>query len=301
MRVCRPPDFADSRTCAGKGPQSTDAGSTKRQRGHRLADAGFQFAVHTARWGNISKIAVLCIQHRFFVWGDLMVEKWQQRQVSLIGEEKVRLLGDKRVLICGLGGVGGSCCEALCRGGVGTLILIDCDVVDKTNINRQAFATTDTVGKRKVEAAKERLLSINPSAHIILVDIFLDPVNIPVLIAKHAPDYIIDAIDNVTAKVALAKVCAENRIPIISSMGTGNKLNPEMLKISDIKKTSVCPLARVMRRKLREVNINHLTVLWSDEEPASVSVGRVPASISTVPPAAGILIAGRVIRDLINT
>ncbi len=230
-----------------------------------------------------------------------MSKPWQQRQVRLIGEENTNILSEKRIMVCGLGGVGGSCCEALCRAGVGTLILIDNDTVGETNINRQAFATAETVGMKKTEAAEKRLLSINPELECVLSDTFLTPENISDILKKYKPDYIIDAIDNVTAKVSLAENCEKLRIPLLASMGTGNKLNPEMLKITDISKTTTCPLARVMRKKIKDLGIKKYEVLWSDEVPKAPEDGeRTPASVSFVPPAAGIMIAGRVIRNILN-
>lgn len=230
-----------------------------------------------------------------------MSKNWQQRQVRLIGEEQTANLSNKRIMVCGLGGVGGNCCEALCRAGIGTLILVDNDIVNETNINRQLFATVETVGMKKSKAAEIRLLSVNPELKCILKDVFLTPDNIPKIINDITPDYVIDAIDNVTAKTALAVECAKNGIPLIASMGTGNKLNPERLKIGDISQTSVCPLARVMRKKMKDNGIKKYEVLWSDEIPQTPFDGeRVPASISFVPPAAGIMIAGRVVRNILN-
>lgn len=231
-----------------------------------------------------------------------MSKPWQARQVRLIGEDKTNLLLQKRIMVCGLGGVGGNCCEALCRAGVGTLILVDNDEVNETNINRQDFATCETVGMKKTAAAEKRLKSINPETECILLDEFLTPENIPVLLEKYKPDYVVDAIDNVTAKVSLAVECQRLGIPLTASMGTGNKVNPEMLKISDISKTSVCPLARVMRKKMKDLGVKRYEVLWSDELPISPEDGeRTPASISFVPPCAGIMIAGRVIRNILDT
>ena len=230
-----------------------------------------------------------------------MSKPWQARQVRLIGEDKTNLLLQKRIMVCGLGGVGGNCCEALCRAGVGTLILVDNDEVNETNINRQDFATFDTVGMKKTDAAEKRLHEINPEFSCILLDTFLTPENIPSILEKYKPDYVIDAIDNVSAKVSLALECEKMNIPLIASMGTGNKLNPEMLKISDITKTSVCPLARVMRKKMKDLGVKKYLVLWSDELPTTPDDGeRTPASISFVPPCAGIMIAGRVVRELLG-
>lgn len=230
-----------------------------------------------------------------------MSKPWQERQARLIGEENTDKLAQKKVMVCGLGGVGGSCCEALCRAGVGTLILIDDDIINETNINRQTFATSETVGIKKTDAAALRLSSINNEIQCMLLDVFLTPVNIPIILEKYKPDYVVDAIDNVTAKISLAVECQKYGIPLIASMGTGNKVNPELLKISDISKTSVCPLARVMRKKVKDCGIKKYEVLWSDEAPIIPIDGqRTPASISFVPPCAGIMIAGRVIRNMLD-
>ncbi len=230
-----------------------------------------------------------------------MAKQWQNRQVRLIGEEKTDMLASKKIMVCGLGGVGGNCCEALCRAGVGSLVLIDNDIVNETNINRQDFATVETVGMKKTEAAEKRLISVNPDLECILLDTFLTPENIPEILKEQKPDYVIDAIDNVTAKVSLAVECQRLNIPLLASMGTGNKLNPEMLKISDITKTNTCPLARVMRKKIKELGVKEYEVLWSDEVAMTpIDGARTPASISVVPPCAGIMIAGRVIRNILN-
>ncbi len=230
-----------------------------------------------------------------------MAKPWQERETRLIGEEKVDLLFGKTVMVCGLGGVGGSCAEALCRAGIGRLILIDNDTVNETNRNRQAFACLSTEGKKKTEAARIRLSDINPDCTLVLLDRFLTPESIPSLLEENAPDYVVDCIDNVAAKTALAVVCSEKNIPLIASMGTGNKLDPTRLRIDDISKTSVCPLARVMRKRLRDAGVGKQTVLWSDEIPITPGdEERTPASVSFVPPAAGLIIAGRVVCDLIN-
>lgn len=230
-----------------------------------------------------------------------MSKPWQQRQVRLIGEKNTNLLSGKRIMICGLGGVGGSCCEALCRAGIGTIILVDNDTVNETNINRQTFASFETVGMKKTNAAEKRLMSINPDLNCVLLDTFLTPENIPSLLEEYKPDYVIDAVDNVNAKTSLAEHCAKLDIPLIASMGTGNKLNPERLQISDISKTTTCPLARVMRKKIKDLGIRKYEVLWSDEVPKAPEDGeRTPASVSFVPPAAGIMLAGRVIRNMLN-
>ncbi len=224
------------------------------------------------------------------------------REIRLIGEAAFEKICNAKVMICGLGGVGGGVVEALVRAGVGTLFLIDNDMVDVTNLNRQLVATTEVIGLPKTQAAKKRVLDINPNINAIPIELFLTPENIPELLSNYKPDYVVDAIDNVSAKIALAVTCTSLDIPLISSMGTGNKLDPCAFRISDIYKTSVCPLARVMRRELKSRGIKSLKVLWSDEVPISPDDGekRLPASISFVPPVAGMIIAGEVIRDIIE-
>ena len=224
------------------------------------------------------------------------------REIRLIGEQAFERLSSAKVMICGLGGVGGGVVEALVRAGVGTLFLIDNDIVDVTNLNRQLVATTKVIGIPKTQAAKKRVLDINPNVNVIPIELFLTPENIPELLNNYKPDYVVDEIDNVSAKIALAVTCASLDIPLISSMGTGNKLDPCSFRISDIYKTSVCPLARVMRRELKARGVKSLKVLWSDEVPISPDDGekRLPASISFVPPVAGMIIAGEVIRDRIE-
>ena len=217
----------------------------------------------------------------------------------MLGAQAIEKLRSSRVLVVGVGGVGGYVAEALARAGVSTIGVLDSDCVAPSNLNRQIIATRDTLGLEKVEAARRRILSINPEAQVLTYPIFYSE-QTEEAVDLSSFDYVVDAIDSVRSKLLLVKRCAERGVRIISSMGTGNKLNPEMLKISDISKTSVCPLARVMRKELRDRGINHLTVLWSDEVPRKSASERVPASVSTVPPAAGIMIAGRVLRDLIS-
>jgi tRNA A37 threonylcarbamoyladenosine dehydratase len=221
-----------------------------------------------------------------------------ERTRRLIGSEALERLFNSKVLVFGVGGVGSYVVEALARSGVGEIVLFDCDIVAKSNINRQIIATEDTVGKPKVDVAKERILSINPNATVVANHVFVDKAVIDSLDFSGV-SYIVDAIDNVTAKIALVLKAKEQGVNIISSMGTGNKLHPEMLKIADISKTSVCPLARVMRYELRRLGVNHLKVLFSEEKPITPQGdARLPASISFVPSVAGLLIAGEVIRDI---
>ena len=211
-------------------------------------------------------------------------------------------------MVLGVGGVGSHCIEALARSGVGRLILVDNDKVSLTNINRQSIAYHSTIGRYKTEVMKERIADICPETQVSTYETFILPENLEEIF-KERPDYIIDAIDTVTAKIALAQKALECGIPIISSMGTGNKLHGEMFEIADISKTSVCPLCKVMRKELKARGIRHLKVLYSKELPVDVSdreteedAGRrraLPGSISFVPPVAGLLIAGEAIRDLL--
>ena len=212
-------------------------------------------------------------------------------------------------MVFGVGGVGSHCIEALARSGVGKLTLIDNDTVSVTNINRQSIAYHSTVGRYKTEVMKERIKDISPDIVVETYEMFVLPENIRELFDRTGrPDYIIDAIDTVSAKLALVELARERKIPVISSMGTGNKLHGELFEIADISETSVCPLCRVMRKELKNRGILHLKVLYSKEKPvdtAGRSTGEhtgvrrsVPGSISFVPPVAGLLIAGEVLRDL---
>ena len=230
------------------------------------------------------------------------------RTERLIGEEGLRKLRRTCIMVLGVGGVGSHCIEALARSGVGRLILVDNDKVSLTNINRQSIAYHSTIGRYKTEVMKERIADICPETQVTTHETFILPENLEEIF-KERPDYIIDAIDTVTAKIALAQKALECGIPIISSMGTGNKLHGELFEITDISKTSVCPLCKVMRKELKARGIRHLKVLYSKEMPVDVSdreteedAGRrraLPGSISFVPPVAGLLIAGEAIRDLL--
>lgn len=236
-----------------------------------------------------------------------MIHEFSRTEL-LIGGEGLKRLAASTVLVLGIGGVGSHCAEALARSGVGRLILTDPDQVALTNINRQSIAFHSTLGRYKTHVMRERILDINPKAEVDTYEQFILPDNLETFFAALPPqvDYIIDAIDTVSAKLAIAEHAWENRLPLISSMGTGNKLRPELFEITDISKTSVCPLCKVMRRELKRRDIPHLKVLYSKEIPAKPaaspeeSAGRrqTPASISFVPPVAGLLIAGEVIREL---
>lgn len=230
------------------------------------------------------------------------------RTVQLIGKESFDRIKNASAAVFGLGGVGSYCTEALARAGIGTLYLVDGDVVAPSNINRQSIALLSTVGMPKTKAMAERIADINPECRTLSFQEFVLPENLNPLFEQFPsrPDYIIDAIDTVSSKLALVSFAAEHGIPILSSMGTGNKLHPELFKIADIYDTNVCPLCRVMRRELKKREIRSLKVLYSEELPVTPkadgeqkSSGRpAPASISFVPPVAGLLIAGEVIRDL---
>lgn len=222
-----------------------------------------------------------------------------ERTAYLIGEDGVTRLGSKHVALFGVGGVGGYVAEALGRAGIGTLTLVDKDTVSVSNINRQIIAIYDTVGRSKTEVMAERLRSINPEIKLECRDCFFLPDTADTFdFAKY--DYVVDAVDTVTAKLELVKRAQEAGVPILSCMGTGNKLDPSRFEIADIGKTSVCPLAKVMRRELKKRGITKLKVLYSKEEPIKHEAGTVPGSISFVPSVAGLMIAGEVIKDLLR-
>lgn len=232
------------------------------------------------------------------------MEERFSRTEALIGAEAMEKLKNAKVAIFGIGGVGGYALEALVRAGVGELDLIDADKVAESNLNRQIIATADTVGEYKTEAAKARALSINPEAKINVYNLFFTKDNSSDFDFGRY-DYVIDAIDTVSSKIELVLRAEESGVKIISSMGTGNKLDPTAFEITDIYKTSVCPLARVMRGELRKRGIKKLKVLYSREEPIKRVVSEensrhAPASISFVPSVAGLVIAGEVIKDLIE-
>ena len=223
------------------------------------------------------------------------------RTEMLIGEAAVKKLAECRVAVFGIGGVGSYTVEALARTGVGSLLLIDGDTVSESNINRQLIADCTTVGRDKTEVARERILKINPECRVEAVKLFATPENITSLGLCDC-DYIVDAIDTVTTKLALAELSHKISVPIISCMGTGNKLDPTAFEVTDIYKTSVCPLARVMRAELRKRGVPSLKVVYSREEPrrAVKDSSLPPASISFVPSAAGLIIASTVVKDIIN-
>ncbi len=224
-----------------------------------------------------------------------------ERNVALIGKDKQEKLNRSRVAVFGLGGVGSYVVEALARSGVGALDIIDKDIVDTTNINRQIIALHSTVGRDKTEVSKERILDINPNCKIESHKIFFSPETAEQFdFTKY--DYIVDAVDNVTAKILLCEMAVKYNVPIISSMGTGNKLDPTKLTIADIYDTSVCPLARVMRRELKSRGIKKLKVVYSTEDSKVCFDDKgapLISSVSFVPSVAGLLIAAEVVRDII--
>lgn len=238
-----------------------------------------------------------------------MQEKWNQRTEMLIGKEVVQKLEKAKVAVFGIGGVGSFVVEGLTRAGIGNLVLIDPDDISITNLNRQIHATHRTIGESKVEVMRQRILGINPDANVEIYkgNEFEDGEE---NIINSSFSYIVDAVDTVTTKIKLVEKAKKENVSIISCMGTGNKLDPSKFEITDIYKTTVCPLAKVMRKELRKRNIQDLKVLYSKEEPIKVDTDieesnldrkkLVPGSISFVPSVAGLMIAGEVIKDIIN-
>ena len=228
------------------------------------------------------------------------------RTEMLIGKDASARLAAADVIVFGVGGVGGYVCEALARAGVGGIALVDHDTVEITNINRQITALTSTLGRNKADVMRDRILDINPNCRVTVHDVFFNAETAGNFdFSKYR--YAVDAIDTVTSKLLIAKLCEDAGTALISCMGTGNKLDPSRFRVDDIYKTSGCPLARVMRRELKRLGIKKLTVLYSPEEPkkrteeaSSAETGRKipPATISFVPPVAGMMIAGKVICDI---
>lgn len=224
------------------------------------------------------------------------------RLKMLIGEECIQFLKSKKVIVFGVGGVGGYVVEALVRSGIEHITIVDDDKVSLSNLNRQIIAMQETIGRKKVEVMKERIMSINPNCHVDIIEMFYLPENADEIHLRDY-DYVIDAIDTISSKIELAIRCEREHISLISSMGTGNKMNPAMLEVSDIYKTSVCPLAKVMRRELKKRQVKHLKVVYSKELPIKVEQeGRktIPGSNAFVPASAGLLIASEVIKDFIQ-
>ncbi|GFN36321.1 tRNA threonylcarbamoyladenosine dehydratase [Tepidimicrobium xylanilyticum] len=226
------------------------------------------------------------------------------RTELLLGKEGMEILKKSKVAIFGIGGVGSFTAEALVRCGLGNIVIIDYDIIDITNINRQIHATSKTVGLPKVEVMKNRLLDINPELDVIAIkDIYNNDTKERLLSKDY--DYVIDAIDMISAKISLIENCKRSNIPIVSSMGAGNKLDPTMLQVGDIYSTHTCPLAKVMRSELRKRNIKELKVVWSAEKPIKINLEKegtrkaVPGSVSFVPSVAGLILAAEVIKDLV--
>ena len=219
------------------------------------------------------------------------------RMLPLLGEDGLKKLQNSHVCVFGVGGVGGFVVEAITRSGIEEITIVDNDTVNETNINRQIIALNSTIGMKKVDVAKNRILDINPNVKVNSFDTFVTKENASMFDFKSF-DYVIDCIDNVSAKLKIIELAKENDVNVISSMGTGNKLNPSMFKVTDISKTSVCPLARVMRLELRKRNIKNVKVLYSEEEP--IKCEEFVASVPFVPSVAGLLIAKEVILDLIK-
>lgn len=237
------------------------------------------------------------------------------RTEMLLGSDGLNALKNACVAVFGIGGVGSYVTEALARSGVGRLILIDSDTVDVSNINRQIIACQSTIGQPKTQVMKKRILDINPLCQVLTFEDFILPDNLDHFFENlfqqvSSIDYLVDAIDTVSAKLALAEYAWKQSIPLIASMGTGNKLHPELFELTDINKTSVCPLCKVMRKELKKRGIPRLDVLYSREEPLKPQVspdtcsdpasGRraIPGSVAFVPSAAGLIIAGKVVRVL---
>ena len=223
------------------------------------------------------------------------------RTELVVGKDGVEKLNNTKIAIFGLGGVGSFALEGLVRAGIGNLVLIDNDCVELTNLNRQILATHKTIGKPKVEIAKQRILDINPNANVEIHQEFFMPETEGIL--DNSIDYIVDCIDTVTAKIELVVRAEKLNIPIISCMGTGNKLEPTRFEVADIYKTSICPLAKVMRKELRNRGVKKLKVVYSKEEPIKSNKkdrNQVPGSISFVPSVAGLIIAGEVVRTILN-
>ncbi|MCC8025138.1 MAG: tRNA threonylcarbamoyladenosine dehydratase [Clostridium sp.] len=243
-----------------------------------------------------------------------MVNEFSRTEM-LIGREGILKLRSSAVVIFGVGGVGSHAVEALARCGVGRLVLVDNDTVSLTNINRQSIALHSTIGQYKTLVMKQKLCDINPDIRVLTYEQFVLPDNLDALFeniksqmeSSDSVTYILDAIDTVTAKLALASYAAKHHIPILSSMGTGNKLHGDLFRISDLSQTSVCPLCKVMRKELKARNIPKLKVCWSPEKPLAPAPteedtgGRraTPGSVSFVPPVAGLLIAGEIVRDIL--
>ncbi len=226
-----------------------------------------------------------------------MSENWKNRTELLIGKDAVEKLAKAKVIIYGVGGVGSFTTEALARAGIGNLTLVDNDVISLTNINRQIHSNINTVGKSKIEVMKKRILEINPEAKVEIYN----PKEIDLqeeLLINTTYDYVVDAVDTVSTKIRIIETAKKQNIKVISAMGTGNKIEPTKFEVADISKTSVCPLAKVMRKELKKRGIKGVKVVYSKEEPKVNE--RTPASISFMPSVSGLIIAGEIIKDIIK-
>lgn len=225
-------------------------------------------------------------------------DTFYQRTVALLGEEALLRLLHAKVAVCGLGGVGAACAEALARSGVGALRLIDYDIISRSNLNRQLHTTLQTVGESKAAVLRERIFTICPHCQVEARTEKVTEASVADLLAD--VDYLVDAVDDIPAKIAIACFARKQEIPLVSSMGTGNKLHPEQLELADISQTEVCPLARKLRRELRRLGITKgISVVYSKESPKKTGTfDGPPASIAFVPPVAGMILAGKVVRDL---
>lgn len=223
------------------------------------------------------------------------------RLEKIIGNKNLNQIKNSSAMIIGIGGVGGYTVEALVRSGIGTIIIVDHDIVDITNKNRQIIALDSTIGRKKTEVMKERIIDINKDINIISLDLFLDSSNTKEIIEKYHPDYVIDACDTISTKKEIITSCLKNNINFISCMGTGNKLDPSKLKISDLRKTNYDPLAKILRKWAKDEKINNkIPVLWSDEKPIKTHE-KTPGSTSFVPSVAGLIISSYIINDIIKT
>ena len=235
-----------------------------------------------------------------------MINQFSRTEL-LVGKEAIKKLNNSKVAVFGIGGVGSFAVECLIRAGIENIVLIDNDEVSLTNLNRQLEALHSTIGQSKVEVMKQRILDINPNVKVETYNELFMPGNTSII--NNSLDYVVDCVDMVTAKIEIIKQCKEKNISVISCMGTGNKMNPTMLEVSDIYKTSVCPLAKVMRKELKARKIDSLKVVYSKEEPKKAMSGleqveeenkkQVPGSISFVPSVAGMIIASEVIKDIL--
>ena len=235
-----------------------------------------------------------------------MEDKFSRTEM-LIGNEGMEKLKNSKVAVFGIGGVGSFVCEGLARSGVGNFILVDYDKIDESNINRQLIATTKTIGKYKVDLMKQRILEINPDANVeVYKEFYLADSKIDIITKNLS--YAVDCVDTIMAKIAVVCNCNDADVPVISSMGTGNKLDPSMFEVADIYETSVCPLARIMKKDLKKRNIEKLKVVYSQENPINTNdcdinkdkKYKVKGSISFVPSVAGLMIAGEVIKDIVG-